>query len=336
MGPDVRPLLAHGLSLLAVIAVVPRFAGEARDRLAQVARPVVEVVPVALDPRDPARRRLGALTYLGGVALRVRAQGAGGYSALAVDGRYFALVSDGGAVLRFEMGADWRVRNARQAPLPGGPGTGWTKRDRDSESLAVRGDDWWVGFERTNAIWRYVARSDGQLVAVRGRAPAAMARWRENGGAEGMTRLPDGRFVVLEEGRTTGNALGPRMGLVFPRDPTDPGSIPFRFTYVARPGGFAPADVAALPDGRLVVLERRVGLPNDWGNRLAIVPAGALRPGAIVRGATLAMLAPPLVSDNFEGLAIGREGGATALWLVSDDNGYPWQRTLLLKFRLDR
>ena len=39
--------------------------------------------------------------------------------------------------------------------------------------------------------------------------------------------------------------------------------------------------------------------------------------------------------DNFEGLALRRDrAGRTLLYLVSDDNFVPLQRTLLLQFRL--
>ena len=43
----------------------------------------------------------------------------------------------------------------------------------------------------------------------------------------------------------------------------------------------------------------------------------------------------PLIHDNFEGVAITREGRDTIVWLVSDDNQLFLQRSLLLKFKLD-
>ena len=42
-----------------------------------------------------------------------------------------------------------------------------------------------------------------------------------------------------------------------------------------------------------------------------------------------------MIHDNFEALALGREGGHDVLWIASDDNQAFWQRSLLLKFRLD-
>jgi hypothetical protein len=60
-----------------------------------------------------------------------------------------------------------------------------------------------------------------------------------------------------------------------------------------------------------------------------------LEPGMELKARPLARLAPPLLADNFEGLAISRESGRTILWVVSDDNHEFFQRTLLLKFGLE-
>jgi hypothetical protein len=39
--------------------------------------------------------------------------------------------------------------------------------------------------------------------------------------------------------------------------------------------------------------------------------------------------------DNYEGVAAGRgPGGETVVYLISDDNTNPLQRTLLMQFRL--
>ena len=331
-----RALPSLSLSVLAVLAVVPGWTGDVRLDLPGRARPTVIVRPVPLDERDPRRRRLGGLFFLGGVQLSAGNRAFGGYSALAVQGDRFTLLSDGGVLLRFRMGADWHVRGAETMPLPAGPGTGWKKSDRDAESLALdpSGDTAWVGFERSNAVWRYRIAADGAWQPERGRDPATMANWPENGGAESMARLADGRFVLLSEGERPPGGRPGRVGLVFAGEPTAQGAKVFRFTYLPEPG-FVPADAVALPDGRLLVLERAFRFPNTWRNRLAVVPAGAIRPGALARGRTLARLERPLLSDNFEGVAVTREGAATTLWLVSDDNQAAWQRTLLLKFRLD-
>lgn len=330
--------------IVAVLLIVPGWTGE--ERLALLGdRPQMTATRVDLDPADPRRTRLGALTYLGGVALRSRDPAFGGFSALHVvrgrDGDRFTMVSDGGNVAAFTMAADWRPRRLRFLNLPAGPGTGWDKRDRDSESLAVdpASGRMWVGFERANAIWRF---APGFAHAEAWRRPAAMRRWPDNGGPESLARLPDGRFVVIGEERHVPRErwIGPerdrlqsRDALIFPGDPTR--TAPVHFAYLPH-GRFDPSDATALPNGDLLVLDRSFSLPYRFGNRLSLVPAAALRQGAVARGRLLAELVAPLIHDNFEGVAVTIEDGATIVWLVSDDNQSLLQRTLLLKFRLDR
>lgn len=324
-------------ALLLVLLIAPGWSGDERLALpADGAR--LAATRVDLRPGDGRTRVVGRLRYLGGVALASRDPAFGSYSALHVMGDRFVMVGDGGNLLAFRMGGDWRPRLARQFPLPGGPGTGWRKGDRDSESIAhdPATGRWWIGFENLNEIWRY---APGFARAERGRAPPEMRRWPQGGGAEAMTRLSDGRFLMIAElarlprGRDGRRPSG-RVGLIFRNDPTRRHARPALFTYL--PGrGHDPVGVAELPDGRLLVLERDFDLPFRWLSRLVIVERGAVRPGARVRGREIARLGPPLVSDNFEGVAAVREDGRTVVWLVSDDNGVPVQRTLLLKFALD-
>lgn len=328
-----RVLLAIPLVLL----LVPGWSGEERLALPQASSRLT-AERVTLHPGDPAVTRVGSLTFLGGVALSSPDPAFGGFSAMLVDGDRFTLLSDGGNLLRFRMGEDWRPREARFDPLPAGPGTGWRKIQRDSESAAFDPETGraWVAFERFDEIWRY---APGFVRAERFSAPAAMAGWPENGGAESMTRLRDGRFVVVSEAQRARRGKKPkgwrgRLGIVFAGDPTAPETAAYRFAYRTSIG-FNPVEVAEAPDGRLLFLERGFSLPFRWKTRLVVAPRDALRPGGVVEGRVVAELKRPLLSDNFEGMAVTREGGATIVWLVSDDNQLRLQRSLLLKFRLD-
>lgn len=321
------------LSLFAAVAV-PLFFGTGWSREARVALlghdGRVTARPVALDPGDPARRRLGSLVYRGGVELIGDDPAFGGYSALAVQGRRFTLLSDDANILRFTLHDDGIVRDVRFDQLPAGPDTGWTKRERDSESMAIdpATGTVWVGFEQFNQIWRY---APSFAHAEAGVAPGAMALWRSNGGIEAMARLADGRFVAISESPPYGGST--QEGLVWSGDPVASPVPAFRFTYRPTPG-FRPVDMVELPDRRLLILERRFALPFRWSNRLVVVDPDMLAADAVVRGREIARLEAPLVHDNIEGVAVTREGGRTTIWLVSDDNRIPIQRTLLLRFDL--
>lgn len=55
----------------------------------------------------------------------------------------------------------------------------------------------------------------------------------------------------------------------------------------------------------------------------------------ILRGSTLVAqmeMARPETIDNFEALGVAAHNGAVRFYLVSDDNGSPTQRTLVLAF----
>ncbi|WP_239017877.1 esterase-like activity of phytase family protein [Sphingomonas aracearum] len=320
-----RPLLSVPIVLL----LVPGWSGEKRLDLPRLpAR--LWVRPVSLDAQDPARRRVSRLTWLGGWQLSGSDPAFGGYSAIATDGRRFTLLGDGGNWLRFSFDGR-RIGSAASGALPGGPGTGWDKRDRDSESLAIdpASGAAWVGFEYHNMIGRFTPGL-AKITALR-RVPE-MRRWPRNGGAESLVRLPDGRFLALAEAKKGARGKG-RQGLVFAGDPTRPGPS-FAFTYLP-PTGYEPSDATLLPDGRLIVLNRAFRLPYSFPVIVTEIPAGAVRPGAIVRPTEVARLEAPIISDNYEGVAATREGSDTILWIVSDDNQSRLQRTLLLKFRLD-
>ncbi|MDB5737210.1 MAG: esterase-like of phytase family protein [Sphingomonas bacterium] len=290
--------------------------------------PGISASRVPLDAHDPGRTSVGALRYVGGWVLRGTDRRFGGISSMTLQDGRFVLLSDTGVVtrMRFDEG---RISDYAMAPLPGGPGDGSRKIDRDSESSTydpVTGHVW-AGFETRNEIWRYTkgfAAADGHA------APAAMADWPGNEGAEAMVRLHDGRFIVFAETKTRDD--GSHVGLLFPGDPAD-GAVPVEFGYRG-PAGFAPTDAAELPDGRVIVLHRHFSVLGGFTAALTVIDPKAIRGGATIAGVPIAKLAPPLAVDNMEALAIERRGGRTILWIASDDNFFVAQRTLLLEFAL--
>ena len=217
----------------------------------------------------------------------------GGLSALAVDRGALVALTDSGVVVRFAPpDANERLRITLH-DLPGGPGSPLRKSSRDSESLLADagGRGWWVAFENRHSLWLFDQPFRRVLAQRR-----LVVDWSSNRGGEAL--VADGaRVLVLPE--NGGAAVGGAM--------------------IAPAGS---ADATRLPDGRLVVLVRSIGL-KGFDNQLRIA-AGAGKPArriALDLGAL----------DNMEGIAAAPlPNGGTRLWIVSDDNFRPWMRTLLI------
>lgn len=289
--------------------------------------------PVRLPVPAEIRSRLGAFRLEAVWRLTSPNSDFGGYSALLhmPDGRFLA-ISDRGYWLRFSS----PDAVTRAPPRFGSTGNDnpLLKADRDSESATrnPRGDTIWIGWESSNAITRHDAalRLEGRV------RPPAMRDWGGNTGPEAMAMLADGRFLVLCEGYDGTFENRRHRALAFAGDPlTSP--PPLRFTFEG-PEGFMPTDMAQLPDGRVLVLMRRLlwPFPIRFDGRIVIVDPTEIRRGGVLRAQVVARLESPLPVDNFEGIAITPgAGGQVNVWIISDDNNAATQRTLLWKMAVD-
>lgn len=315
------------IPLLLVLALVPSYAGI--DRLPLLPR-TTQVRAARYVPEGGWPRRIGRLVPVGGLSLTGDDPAFGGFSALAIQHGAATLLTDGGNYVRIAI-RDGRLRTLAAGALRFGPGDGWAKESRDSESLVLdpATDSAWVAFEsESTAVWRYTA----DFTRVRSHAlPAAMQAWPPNGGAEAMTRLGR-RFVLVSESARWRGRANTREGLLFDGDPAAPGAPAASFG-LAVPAGYSASDAAMLPGGDLLLLVRRFERLH-FTARLLRYPAAAIRPGALARGTVIAAFAPPLLGENAEGLAVTREGGRTMIWIVTDNDAWAWRPTLLLKFRL--
>ncbi|HMJ93823.1 MAG TPA: esterase-like activity of phytase family protein [Allosphingosinicella sp.] len=312
------------LAAFLILLLLGTFAPPARYRPKSPPRHVITIFErVPLDWRRPKRATVGALTWLGGWAIQSNDPRFGGISALHVDGDQVTALSDTGMVIRF--GFSSAIPDMDIRPLSAGPGSADIKGDRDAESMAVQGGRLWVGFERSNAIWRYDLKDWRPQGSAR---PQAMRRWRSNRGAEAMVRLPGGRFLVFSEG-----GGGESPVILFHGDPARPGTRAETMRYLP-PLGYRITDAALLPDGRLLLLHRRVRMTEGVSAKLTIARLPSLAAGALISGREIAVLRTPVAVDNMEGLSVTSEHGRTIVWIASDDNFNPLQRTLLLKFAL--
>ncbi len=234
-----------------------------------------------------------------------------------------------GGYLRFRMATPGHISEERFATLPNLPAYTGHRSDRDAESMTIGPEgDIWVGFEVYNAVMRY-APDFAALISLG--QPPAMKEWSRGSGPEAMVRLQGGRFIIFCEGK----AIAPHVhaALMFPGDPTNAKNVPFQFGY-RPPPGYAPTDAAQLPDGRVIVLHRHFGILDGFWAAVTIIDPKAIVPGATVSGELLAEFKPPLNIDNMEAISVVQEQGRTILWMMSDDNQMPIERTLLFKFEL--
>jgi hypothetical protein len=330
--PQPRPLPRRSTAggariafLLVALVLLATFAPRSlqrRDPPPAVTLVGFEAVP--LYEKSPATR-LGRLTFLGAWVLTSNDPRFGGISAIHVEENEALAFSDAGWRIRLPVAPARSPVRAEVSMVERGPGAQDEKEDRDIESLVVEGGEVWLGYEQANAVWRYDKAGFGTRSSA---APPAMARWRSNRGAEAMVRLADGRFLVFSEG-----SGGDSDALLFAGDPAVPGTPALRLRY-RPPSGYRITDAARLPDGRLALLNRRVGLFEGFTAKLTVARLPTPAAGALIAGEEAATFAGAVTRDNFEALSVSREGGRTILWIASDDNYNLMQRTLLMKFAL--
>jgi len=293
----------------------------------------VRAIPIALDASEPGRVAVGRLTFLAGFELRSPAARWGGLSGMAFDAEdRLIVVSDLGFWLRLELrhGADGRLTGlgaGESGPLLDEAGRAPAdKVAGDAEAVALGEHELWVAFEQRHRLWRYCGDGAPAGPAAWVEGPAELSTLPANEGVEGMVRLADGRYLLAGEG--AGYEGGDPRGWLGREGR-------WRELSFARTGDFAPTDLALLPSGDVLLLERRFTPLTGAGARLSILPAAAIRPGARLQGEEVARLQLPLAVDNLEAVAVRRHADATLVYLLSDDNRSVLQRTLLLQFRLD-
>ena len=303
----------------------------------------VDAKPIAnLLSREPDKTRFGALTFRSGLIISSSTSGFGGFSALwrSPDGSRLVSITDRGlwltSSLRYDGGRLAGLTDARLAPIRNQDGEPLRRaQGYDTESLAFGADGAaYIGSERINEVLRFPWASDG--VRARGApipVPPDVKQLPNNEGLEALAIPPTGHalagsvIAIAERARSGDDA--PTRGWVL----TGPQQFAFD---VARSNAFDITDLAFLPSGEALLLERRFRLLTGVACRIRRLPADAFRPGATVDGEVIFEADRHYEIDNMEGIAIHRDPGAGGLvvTLISDDNFSPLQRTLLLEFSL--
>lgn len=290
---------------------------------------------------DRDRRKFGKLSFLGGLELRSKDPEFGGISSGVIDpdGRGFIAASDHAHWIKGRFVEDKGVLTGVEAAsiTPMIAPDGRRLKDTryfDTEGMARQGNSLFVSVERTHDILQFDLGPRG--LSTRGRVietPPEMKTLNINQGIEALGVMPKesphaGALLALAEKAARG-APGPNSpGWIL-------GSKGGRLA-VKKIGAFDVTDLAFLPGGDLLILERRFTPFFGLGFRLRRVPVGMVKPGALLDGEVLIEADFSQQIDNMEALMVHRAAdGRTILTLMSDDNFSLLQRTLVLRFALD-
>ncbi|GGD32775.1 hypothetical protein GCM10011335_39680 [Aureimonas glaciei] len=301
----------------------------------------VAASPIASFAADAAVKRFGALGYVGGFSYSSRDGRLAGVSAIRLlhgRSRFLAVTDTGywfsGAIRRDAEGRPTGFDETAMAPILGPDGEPRTRRKglADAEGLAIDGDRALVSFERDHRIEAFANPDNPFDSRPSGVAqPIPLRELRGNAGIEAIAVDAGGagrekRTVIVTEqsidrdGNLFAAILGPAGGLF----------------KVVREEPWSVTDSAFLPDGDLLLLERRYQGFGRIGMRLRRLGGGEIRPGALVDGPVLMEADFGQQIDNMEGLDVSvGDDGHTYIAVVSDDNGSMFQRNLYLEFVLD-
>ncbi|WP_255561486.1 esterase-like activity of phytase family protein [Pseudohoeflea coraliihabitans] len=284
--------------------------------------------------------RFGDLEFVGGLELTGSSRLLGAMSAIRLEedrSRFLGVMDTGhwfkGRIVRDEAGVAQGIEDFTITPMrTRGGDRSSAKWMVDAEGLAVREDAVLVGFERDHRIDLYPL-ADPVAASPMGSAPILIPRHelRSNRGLETVAVAPQdsplaGATVAVSERSINGDGDifaavldGPHKGVFF----------------VRRQPPFDVTDGAFLPNGDLVLLERRFSISGGIGMRLRRIAGETIRSGARVDGSVLLDADFGHQIDNMEGLDVSVDAtGNVYLTLVSDDNHSILQRNLLLEFRL--
>ena len=284
-------------------------------------------VPLFKD--DLPRREIGRLRYLGGLDLPRMGAAFGGISALHWDeesGRLIAL-SDAGAWFRFRPaergGLLLGIAHLETGGLRGRDGRLLSgKENGDAESMTrSEAGGWLVGFERDHRILHY-ERLDGVPRETGLEPEKLLGPLADNKGTEALAG--DERALLLCAERAPS---ADQPNCVWSSKGMGPAAMPLDAPAAIEGEGAVPTDAVLGKDGAAYILFRSYS-PTS-GNRAALVMIGADG-----KRRDLAVFAPPVTIDNFEGLALREEAGRRIFYIISDDNFSGSQRTLLMKFEL--
>jgi hypothetical protein len=289
---------------------------------------------------DPDKKVFGPLTFRGGLVLTSEAKEFGGISGLRVtaDGRLIAVTDRGNWIsgtLVYEDTKPVAIEGAELAAMRNANGKKLIGGGADVESLEIAGNLAFAGIERRHQVLRFdlskgLKEARGVALAV----PREAKSFPSNGGIEGLALVPGGAekdtlLIVTEEAY---DGSGDHLAFLLPGRTKKK----IRPLTVKRRDGYAVTDLAFLPGGDLIVLERRYVPPFSLSMRMRRVAQSAIAEGVVLDGEVLLEASFPTDRiDNMEAVAAHRAAdGTSVVTLMADDNFSERQRTVLLQFAI--
>jgi hypothetical protein len=284
--------------------------------------------------------KFGPLEFTGGLEMTSGNTNFGSLSAFRFlnDSSRFLSVSDNGfwisgTIARDASGKPQALDQAVISEMSiDGRGTADMKWLSDAEGLLVDGDTISVSFERDHRIstgkldlasFEFASRDEPLPVPAR--------EIRSNRGFETLAKSPSGSALRGARVAVTEKSLN-KDGNIYAGIMDGAGKGVFS---IARQGEYDITDGDFLPNGDLLILERKFSMAAGVAMRIRKIAGATIRKDATVDGPVLLEADMSYQIDNMEGLDVWqRADGATMVSLISDDNHSILQRNLYLEFKL--
>ncbi len=279
---------------------------------------------------------IGELEFRGGLILTSSNKSFGGISSLIMyrDGVHFIAASDWGVWFRgrilYKDNRPAGIGDAVMAPMLDTDGKPPLRID--SESMATDGRWLYVGIERDQRILRY--RYGKRLFSTPGEdvpVPPEILTLPDNQSLEALILVPKkfplgGTLLAISE-HGLDNEGNIKAFLIA-------GPTPGRLT-IKRTDSYDISDAVSLPQGDILILERKYEPDRGMMMRIRRIPLSEIRPDTLIDGRVIFEADARYNIDNMEALSVHRSrSGATIFTIMSDNNFLPTQRTLLLQFAL--
>jgi hypothetical protein len=282
----------------------------------------------------------GRLTFIGGFSMTGDRREFGqlsGFRFLTPGGDFLGVADHGywfsGAVLRDGEGVPVGLDDFSMQQMIDAAGTPIDDKEQiDAEGISIHDGVATVSFERRARVSEYAIDRDGMSAPTRDLdflIPRNELRY--NAGLEAVARsgadgpLQGARIVIAEKSID-------RQGNIFAAILEGPRKGVFK---VRRTDEFDVTDGVFLPDGDLLLLERRFSYARGVAMRLRRVAVDDIRADALVDGNILLDANMVHHVDNMEALDVFRRNdGTLVIALMSDDNQSWIQRNLYLEFEL--